>query len=309
MNRSHYLRVCLLLVCFGHLTVAIAASRLNVIATTPDIAAITRVIGGDQVEVTTLARPTEDAHFVDPKPSFIVKLNRADVLIEGGAELESAWLGSLLQGARNPKLALGAPGRIRCNVGIAMREVPSQADRSQGDIHAAGNPHFLIAPTNARLVAHNIGQGLAQLLPDQRAAIEQRVGQFQAQLDAKLKEWKTTLAPFAGQPVVAYHNSWPYFGAEFGLQFDLFLEPKPGIPPSSAHLASLITAMRERKVQVIFQDPYVSRKAAETVAQNTGAKIVPVCQFPGGIKGTEGGYVELLDYLVSALAKAFSTRP
>lgn len=281
-----------------------AAARLNVVATTADLGAIARTIGQEAIEVTVLARPTEDPHFVDPKPSFIVKLNRADALIEGGAELESAWLGSLLQGARNTRLAAGAPGRILGNAGIKMLEVPDHADRSQGDIHALGNPHYLIAPSNARQVARNITEGLARLRPESQALFQTNFQRFADQLDAKLKEWKATLLPFAGQPVVTYHNSWRYFASEFGLQFDLFLEPKPGIPPSPAHLAQVISAMKQQRVKVIFLDTYVSRKLAETVAQNTGARIVPVSQSPGGIKGTEGGYVELLDYLVSSLATA-----
>ena len=304
MNRMKEFKIWLCLLGCWQLGWANAAPRLNIVATTPDIAALARVIGGDLVEVSALAKPTEDAHFVDPKPSFIVKLNRADALIEGGAELEAAWLGSLLQGARNPKLAAGAPGRILCNRGIQMLEVPQQVDRSQGDIHASGNPHFLISPSNAKQAAETIGKGVAQLLPEHRSVFEDHVKQFQLRLDAKIKEWKAALAPFANKPIVAYHNSWPYFAAEFNLKFDLFLEPKPGIPPSSAHLANLIAAMRQRGAGVIFLDPYVNRKAAETIAQNTGAKIIPVSQFPGGIKGTEGGYIELLDYLVTSLTSA-----
>ena len=142
-----------------------AQAKLNVVATLPDLASIAREVGGDKVEITTLAKPTEDPHFVDAKPSFIVKLSRADALIQGGAELEAGWLSPLLAGARNSKLASGAPGDIRCNQGIRMLEVPANLDRSQGDIHAAGNPHFLVDPENAKQVARTIAGAFEKLDP------------------------------------------------------------------------------------------------------------------------------------------------
>jgi zinc/manganese transport system substrate-binding protein len=283
-----------------------AQAQLKVVATTADLAALAREIGGARVELTTLARPTEDPHFVDPKPSLIVKLNRADALLEGGAELESGWLGPLLESARNPKLAPGAPGRIVCRQGIALLEVPVALDRSKGDIHALGNPHYLIDPANARMVAQHLGERLTQLDPAGAETYHASLKKFIDQLDTKLAEWQKLLAPFQGQRVVAYHNSWPYFARRFGLKIDLFLEPKPGIPPSPAHLAEVITKMKNDRVQVIIVDAYVNRRTAETVAARTDARIVEVTQFPGGLKNTEGGYLQLLDYLVRSLAKALA---
>jgi zinc/manganese transport system substrate-binding protein len=289
---------------FGFMVAASVHAKLNVVATTPDLGAIANEVGGKFVDVTTLAKPTEDSHFVDAKPSFIVKLNRADALIEGGAELEIGWLPPLLAGARNARLDNGAPGRIRCNQGIQMLEVPAKLDRSEGDIHAAGNPHYLTDPANAIIVARNIARGLGKIDPVNAEAYQANRKKFTDELDAKLVQWRAKLAPFKHQPFVAYHNSWPYFAAEFELESTLFLEPKPGIPPSPAHLAEVITQMKARRIHVIIVDPYLNRKSAETVAHATGAMVVDVTQFPGGVKGTEGGYIQMMDYLVNSIARA-----
>ncbi|MBI5774776.1 MAG: zinc ABC transporter substrate-binding protein [Verrucomicrobia bacterium] len=297
----------LLAVALG-LSATSAHAKLNVIATLPDLGALAAEIGGDKVSVTTLARPTEDPHFVDAKPSFIVKLNRADALIEGGAELETGWLPPLLEGARNAKLAPGAPGRVRCNQGVQLLEVPTTLDRAKGDIHAAGNPHYLMDPLNAKIAAQTIADAFAQLDPKSAEVFQANAKKFAATLETKLAEWQKLLEPFKGRHVVAYHNSWPYFSQRFGVQVDLFLEPKPGIPPSPSHLAGVIAKMKEEKIRVIFVEPHLNRKIAETVARNSGAAVVEACQFPGGVKGTEGGYIQMMDYLVHTLAKALADK-
>lgn len=280
-------------------------ARLNVIATTPDLAAIAREIGGDRAEITAMAKPTEDPHFVDAKPSFIVKLNRADVLIEGGAELEIGWLSPLLEGARNAKLSPGQPGRIVCSRGIAMLEVPTELDRSKGDLHAAGNPHFTTDPMNGKIVAANICEAFAQLEPKSAEFFRENLQKFNARLEEKLGQWLKVLEPFKGRQVVTYHNFWPYLAARFGLKTDLYLEPKPGIPPTPSHLAAVVSQMKAQQIKVILVQPYVSRKSAETVAGLTGAVVLDVAAFPGGAKGTDG-YLEWMDSLVQALAKGFA---
>jgi zinc/manganese transport system substrate-binding protein len=285
-----------------------AQAKLNVVVTTPDLASLVEAIGGKQVTLTTLARPTEDPHFVDAKPSFIVKLNRADVLVDGGAELEIGWLPPLVQGARNEKIQSGQPGRILGNQGVTMLEVPTTLDRSLGDIHAAGNPHFLVDPDNAKIVAHHIAEAFCALDAADCAIYQANLKKFLEQVDAKIVEWQKQLAPFKGKHVVAYHNSWVYFAKRFGLKIDLFLEPKPGIPPSPAHLASVIAKMKEEKALVIIVDPYLNRRTAETVARSTDASVVDVTQFPGGVKGSDGGYIAMMDYLVSSIATALGKK-
>src|SRR5262245_10754969 len=283
-----------------------AQARLNVVVTTPDLASIAREVGGDKIELTTLARPTEDPHFVDAKPSFIVKLNKADALIEGGAELEIGWLPSLLAGARNPRVNPGASGCILCNEGIRMLEVPEKLDRSKGDLHAAGNPHFVIDPVNAKIIAAHIADALGKIDAANSATYAANLKKFTELLDTKLAQWQAKLAPFKGAQIVAYHNSWRYFAERYGLKIEIFLEPKPGIPPSPAHLAEVISKMKSSGARVVIVDPYLNRKTAETVAAQTGATVVDVTQFPGGVKGTEGGYVVLQDHLVNTLAKALA---
>jgi zinc/manganese transport system substrate-binding protein len=285
-----------------------AFAKLNVVATTPELGSIASEVGGEHITLTTLAKPTEDPHFVDAKPSFIVKLNHADVLVEGGAELEIGWLPALLDQSRNSKLAAGAPGHVSCVQGVQLLEVPSTLDRSKGDIHAAGNPHYLVDPVNAKIAAQHIADGFCAVDEKSASAYRANLKKFTDAIDAKLAEWQRVMAPFKGQQIVAYHNSWPYFGERFGLRIDLFLEPKPGIPPTPTHLAEVITKMKSDHVHVILVDPYLNRKTAETVARNTEAQVVDVTQFPGGVKGTEGGYIPMMDYLVNVISKALAAK-
>jgi zinc/manganese transport system substrate-binding protein len=281
-----------------------ASAKLNVVATTPDLGAIARAIGGDQIDLTVLAKPTEDPHFVDAKPSFIVKLNRADALVEGGAELEAGWLTPLLEGSRNARLEAGKPGRIAASEGVALLEIPSALDRSQGDIHAAGNPHYLTDPLNAKIVAAHIARSFTELDGGTAATYQANLRKFNDELDAKLAEWQKLLAPYRGRPIVTYHNYWIYLGARFGFPMELFLEPKPGIPPTPAHLAEVITKMKSGGLKLVTVQPYQNRKTAETVAGHTGAAVLDWPSFPGG-KGTES-YVEWMDYLVHSIAQGFA---
>jgi len=290
------------------LAVPAAKATLNVVATTADLGSIAKEIGGNYIDVTVLGKPTEDPHFVDAKPSFIVKLNRADAVVEGGAELEIGWLPALLDQARNAKIMSGAPGHIACAAGVPLLDVPATLDRSRGDIHAAGNPHYVIAPSNAKIVAKNIMDGFCTLDPKNAEIFRSNLKTFEEELDGKLVEWHKLLDPYRGQTVVAYHDSWPYFAKEFGLKIDLFLEPKPGIPPTPAHLADVIVKMKAENAHVIIVDPYLNRKTAETVAVHTGAKVVEVTQFPGGVKGTDEGYVQMVDYVVKAIAAALAQK-
>jgi zinc/manganese transport system substrate-binding protein len=293
-----------LIVSVSCLVVPSAHAKLNVVATTPDFGSIAAEIGGDRASITTLGKPTEDPHFVDAKPSFIVKLNRADALVEGGAELEIGWLPALLDQSRNSRLAAGAPGRIACAQGVSLVEVPATLDRSRGDIHAAGNPHFMTDPTNAKIVAQHIADAFCQLDPKSCDVYRANLKKFTDELDAKMAGWEKMLAPYKDQRVVAYHDTWPYFARRFGLTIDLFLEPKPGIPPTPVHLAQVVSRMKADHIHVILVEPYQNRKTAEAVAADTDAVVVDAAQFPGGVKGTAGGYIQLMDYLINALARA-----
>ena len=294
------------------LLVALAASaglaqaKLSVVATTPDLGAIASAVGGDKATVLNLAKPTEDPHFVDARPSHIVTLNRADALIEGGAELEIGWLPPLIEGARNPKILAGAAGRISASEGVQLLDVPPSADRSKGDIHASGNPHFMMDPMNARIVAGNVAESLCRVDAADCAAFRSNATALQGRINAKMKEWSAALAPFAATPIVTCHSTWRYFAQRFGLKSEVYLEPKPGIPPSPPHLAEVIGKMTEQKIRVILVEPYQSKKVAETVASHTNATVVDVSQFPGGRPGTEGDYITLMDANVKAIAAALA---
>jgi zinc/manganese transport system substrate-binding protein len=283
--------------------VASAHAKLNVVATLPDFAAVAREIGGDKVEITALAKPTEDPHFLDPRPSFVVKLRAADVLIEGGAELEIGWLPPLLQNARNAKIATGAPGRVVASQGLRLMNVPTNVTRAAGDVHALGNPHFMIDPIIAKVVAQHIAQTFSALDAANAAAYQANYKKFETTIDAKLQEWGAKMLPFKGRSIAAYHDSWPYFAHRFGLNLEIFLEPKPGIPPSPSHLAQVITAMKAQNCKAILVEPFQGRKTAEKVASSTGATVVDAAQFPGALPNTES-YVALIDALVARTAAA-----
>jgi zinc/manganese transport system substrate-binding protein len=282
---------------------ASASAKIKVVATLPDYAAIARDIGGDNVEVTTLAKPTEDPHFVDARPSFVVQLRNADVLIDGGAELEMGWLPPLLQNARNAKLQAGQPARVEASEGIRLMEVPAELSRAAGDVHAMGNPHFMVDPIIAKAVAQHISRAFAAVDAAHAAAYQANEQRFETTINAKLQEWGAKLLPYRGQSLVAYHDSWPYFAHRFGFNISLFLEPKPGIPPSPSHLADVISQMKAQKIKAIIVEPYHDRKIAEKVAQATGAKVVDFAQFPGALPNTDS-YVKLIDALVNNLAAA-----
>ena len=284
-----------------------ATKKLNVVTTTPDLAALAREIGGDAVDVKTLAKPSEDPHFVDAKPSHIITLNRADVLIEGGAELEIGWLPPLLESARNGRLASGSPGLIIASDGIRMLEVPTTLDRSRGDVHALGNPHFIIDPVSAKIVASHIAMHLAQVDPSSAALFKANLARFNAAVDAKYVEWQKTLAPFRGMKIVTYHNDFVYFADRFKLDVVETLEPKPGIAPSPAHLAKVIATMNSENARVVLVQPYQNRKTAETVARQANGTVLDVSQQPGAINGTDT-YVELMDTLVRSVATALQVK-
>src|SRR3954469_9909498 len=192
----------------GQLLSGLAYAKLNVVATTAEFGAIAKAIGDDKIDITVLARATEDPHFVDAKPSYIVKLSRADAVIEGGAELEIGWLPPLLEGARNSKLAPGSPGYIACNQGVQLLEVPTTLDRSKGDIHAAGNPHYMADPLNAKIIAQHIAQSFCQIDRKNCNAFQANLKKFSDELDARVQQWEKALGPYKGRHLVAYHNSW-----------------------------------------------------------------------------------------------------
>jgi ABC-type Zn uptake system ZnuABC Zn-binding protein ZnuA len=242
-------------------------------------------------------------HFVDAKPSHIVTLNRADLLIEGGAELELGWLPALLQSVRNTKIAAGAPGRISASLGVKMLDVPTSFDRSRGDVHALGNPHFMLDPLNAKLIAAQIADHLGKIQPASAAQFQANLQRFNGTLDSKLTQWQAALAPHRGAKIVTYHRDFSYLADRFGLEVVATLEEKPGIAPSPAHLADVINTMKAQNARVILVQPYQNRRTAETVARQTNATVLDMPHQPGAAKDTTT-YFTLMDYLVRTLSGA-----
>lgn len=286
-------------------TLALAAqAKLNVVATLPDFGSIAESIGGDKVKVTSIARGAEDPHFVDARPSFIRVLNQADVLIEGGAELEIGWLPPLVTGARNSKIVGNTPGHVILSTGVPLLEVPTTAvDRSQGDVHPGGNPHYWLDPVNAKPMAARLAEAFTQLDPANAAEYAANLKKFNAALDEKLTAWTKQLEPFKGTKVVTYHKSFDYLLKRFGLELVATLEPKPGLEPSPTHLRTLIPRMKSEGVKLILIETFRPRRTPERVAADTGAKLLVLPASVGG--GPEAkDYFRLFDHDVAQIAKA-----
>ena len=280
-----------------------AADKIRVVTTTTDLKALTEAVGGDLVEVDALARGNQNAHDLEVRPSLMVKVRRADLLVTNGLELDQ-WAELVVQGANNPRVIPGAPGRVDASAGILVLEVPhARVDRSMGDVHPSGNPHYTVDPGMAPAVTTNVLEGLTRAAPQNRAAFERNREQFLARLGEAMVRWSATLAPFKGAKVIVDHNMWPYFLTRFGLVQAGSVEERPGIPATPAHLTKLIAYMKEDKIKVILAVPWADHKLAERIAQEAGAKVVLVANGVGAIKGTDT-YLDTIDYNVKAVAQA-----
>ncbi len=285
-----------------------AYAKLLVVATTPDLGSIAREVGGDRVEVISLAKGTEDPHFVDAKPSFIRILNQADALIEGGADLEAGWLPPLILNARNPKIQLGQPSRIVAAEVIRLLEVPTgPIDRSLGDVHPFGNPHLTLDPLNGKLIAARIKERLCMLSAVDCPIFTANAKQFEEKIDSRLALWQKQMAPLRGTKVVTYHKSFSYLAERFGLLVINTIEPKPGIPPSASHVSNLVAQMKTEGVKLILLEPNKERKTPTFLSQETGAKVAFIPSMVGGAKEASD-YPALFEYIVKTLVEATGPR-
>jgi zinc/manganese transport system substrate-binding protein len=271
----------------------ISAAPLKVVATTADLASLAKEVGGEDADVQALASPSQDPHFVEAKPSLVLKIMKADAFVETGLELEVGWAPLLLQQSRNPRVQPGAPGFIDASAAIQPLEVPASPDRSQGDIHPGGNPHYLSDPANAGPVADLLAERFGALRPDKKDAFLSRAADFRRRLDGRMKEWTAKLAAARGAPFVSYHRDMLYFAAAFGLVSAGEIEPKPGIPPSPAHTAALIAAMKDKKARLILTAPWYEDRTPASLARETGARVVVFDPYPGA-------FPEAADYLSAA---------
>jgi ABC-type Zn uptake system ZnuABC Zn-binding protein ZnuA len=283
---------------------AIASAQLKVVTTTEDLGSLTSAIGGDKVSVTALAKGYQDPHFVDPKPSFILAVSRADLLVVVGRELEIGWLTPLLTSSRNSKIQPGSKGYLDASLTVKILEIPTgQITRAMGDVHPSGNPHYWLEPGNGRRMAQAIRDKLSELLPNDKALFAQRYADFDQQLGAAEKRWDATMAPYKGTKIVTYHRSWPNFMERFGLEVMGYVEPKPGIPPSPAHTVDLINEMKRQGAKLIIVEPYFDLKTPQAITNQLGGKVLVLAPSVGGTKEATD-YIKLFDYDIGLLSSA-----
>lgn len=292
--------VLLLIALASLLATSSAFAAVRVVSTIPDFADIAKSVGGDKVEVSSMVRPTQDPHFVDAKPSFVLDLNQADLLLVAGMELEAGWLPPLLAGARNGKIQRGAPGYLDCSTLIPPMEVQAP-DRSQGDIHPGGNPHYWTDPRNGARIARGIAKKLAEVDPANAAAYEAGAQAFVTMLEGRMAAWQKVLAPVKGRKVVVYHDSWVYFLDWAGIVQAGTLEPKPGIPPRADHVAQLIQQTQGQGVKYMIQESFYPTQLSTLFAQKAGAQLLVLPTMTGA--GGTHSYVEMVDAIVRALAQ------
>jgi ABC-type Zn uptake system ZnuABC Zn-binding protein ZnuA len=286
------------------LTASTAAAQLRVVTTTEDLASIAREVGGDKIKVSAIAKGYQDPHYVDPKPSFILEVNRADLLILVGRELELGWLPSLLTSGRNSKVQAGATGYLDASLNVKILEIPTgQVTRAMGDVHPQGNPHYWLDPGNGRLIAQAIRDRLTQLLPTDRVYFEQHYADFDKRLAAAEVRWDAAMSPYMGTKVVTYHRSWPNFMDRFKLDVIGYVEPKPGIPPSPAHTIDLIGEMKRQGVKIIIVEPYFDKKTPQSIANQVGGVVLELAPSAGGAPGADT-YLTLFDYNIKLLTEA-----
>lgn len=292
---------------FGLLTLlpaARAAAVVNVVATTEDLASLAREVGGERVKVDALAKGYQDPHFVEAKPSFVFILNKADLLVAVGRELEIGWLPPLVLQSRNARIQPGAAGYLDASLTARILEIPTgQVTRAMGDVHPQGNPHYWLDPGNGRRIAQAVQARLSQLSPADAAYFAQRYADFDQRLAAAEKRWDAAMAPYRGTKVVTYHRSWPNFCERFGLDVIGYVEPKPGIPPSPAHTIELMATMKREGVKLLLVEPYFDEKTPNSIGRETG---VPVLVLPPSVGGEKDitDYVKLFDHDVQAVLLA-----
>ncbi|HJR59518.1 MAG TPA: metal ABC transporter substrate-binding protein [Vicinamibacterales bacterium] len=278
-----------------------ASAEIKVITTTQDLASLVTEIGGDKVSVEALARGYQDPHFVEAKPSFVLKLYSAHLLVVVGRELEASWLPPLITQSRNSKLQPGGAGYLDASQTARILDIPTtQITRAMGDVHPQGNPHYWLDPGNGRRIAKAIEGKLAQLSPADAGYFAQRYADFDRRLAEGERRWKAALAPYQGTRIVTYHRSWPNFVEAFGLNVVGYVEPKPGIPPSPAHTLTLMEEMKRQGIKLILVEPYFDLKTPNAIARDTGAKVLVLPPSVGGVKEATD-YIRLFDYDVNLL--------
>jgi zinc/manganese transport system substrate-binding protein len=283
-----------------------AASKLNVVTATEDLAAISREIGGDRISVDSIAKGYQDPHFVEPKPSFLLKLQKADLLEVVGLQLEIGWLPPLQTQSRNAKIQVGAPGYLDLSQYCQILQIPTgQITRAMGDVHPLGNPHYWLDPENGRRIGKALQNKFSEMQRADASYFAQRYADFDQRLTAASKGWEAKMAPYRGRKVVTYHESWPNFCTRFGLNVVGYVEPKPGIPPTPSHTLELINSMKRDNTKLILVEPYFDLRTPNSIASGSGGQVVTLMPSVGGVKEITT-YFQLFDYDINVLANAFN---
>lgn len=281
---------------------ATAGAEVKVVTTLTDFAAITREVGGDRVEVESIVKGSQDPHYVEILPSYMLLLKRADLFVQAGLDLE-LWAPQVVDGARNRNLRI-----VDCSRDIDLLEVPTTSvNASMGDIHVSGNPHYWLDPANGARIARAIADGLESVDPEGYAYYEERLADFESRLQAKVEEWRGLMEPYAGAEIVYFHNAWPYFNHAFGLEAAGFVEPKPGVSPSPGHTADVIRMIGAKGIRVIAIAPQYDRRVPDSIARQTGAAVVVLASSVGGVEDT-GDYFALFDENLRRLREALGSR-
>lgn len=286
-----------------------AAKKLNVITATTDLASLVQEVGGDKIGVESMAKGYQDPHFVEAKPSFLLKLQRADLLVVVGLQLEIGWLPPLITQSGNSRIQVGANGYLDASQFAEILEIPQGSiTRAMGDVHPLGNPHYWLDPDNGRRVARGIAGKLGEMDPEDAAYFQQRFQDFDRRLSEADKKWQADMKPFHGRKVITYHNSAPNLAHHFGLNVVGFVEPRPGIPPTPSHTMEVINMMKRDHVKVIMVEPYFDRKTPDSIARESGGTVVEYLPSVGGVKEVTT-YFQLFDYDIALLTKAFQANP
>jgi zinc/manganese transport system substrate-binding protein len=281
------------------------AKQLYVVTSTTDMAALAQEVGGDKIKVESIARGYQDPHFVEAKPSFLLKLRQADLLIAVGLDLEIGWLPPLMTQSGNGRIQPGGAGYLDASQFAEILEKPSgQVSRAMGDVHPLGNPHYWLDPDNGRRIAKGIAAKLSEMDPSNAAYFQQRFQDFDKRLTDAEKRWEQQMAPYKGRKVVSYHKSLPNFAKHFGLNVVGYVEPRPGIPPSPQHTMEIMAQMKREGVKVILVEPYFDLKTPNSIASGTGGKVVVILPSVGG-EPQASDYFKLFDYDIQLLTSAF----
>ena len=279
------------------------AAKINIVTTLTDLADLTRNIGGDKVEVHSLATGVEDTHGVPMKPSFVPLMNRADLIMLVGFDCEHAFLPALLEASRNPRIQKGKQGYVDCSEGIAPVDVPKSTDHSEGDVHPYGNPHYMLDPVLAKTAIRNIYNALVAFSQQDEAYFTSNRDAYLTKLDAKIVEWEKEAESLKGVKFVSYHMHWPYFAERFGMDYVGTIELKPGIDPTPRHIEELIATMKAEHIPIVVREPQFPEKVPALIAAQTGANLVTLPIMPGGVPHTDT-YIDMMDYIIHKMVEA-----